>query len=107
MESDGEAAFLRHKCVRIMTEYAADPIWNKKGRCVPTDWLPVEPALIEALDEREREFDQAEPPPYDLRTTFDSSGHWDRGLKLAHRVKAQLPDWTVIYHQGSDRIEIA
>lgn len=83
------------KWVRIMCDYAADPVWGPDGAMNDLDDLPVTAELKAALWAWEEEYDVHSPgedePPLD-RADFSN-----RGRDLAREVKRQLPDWTVVY----------
>lgn len=90
---DENNTLAQHRWVRIMTDYCAAPVWDKDGLNVPTEWLPVEEPLREALVAWEDWFDQrpstAPLPRYEDFVRI--------GRALACEVKRRLPDWTVVY----------
>lgn len=61
--------------VRIMADYCSEGVWDSEGCGCSVDDLPLSDGLRAAI-----------------RAEF--SAH---GLALARQVKAELPDWTVIY----------
>lgn len=83
--------------VRVMAEYCADPVWDIDGMMMSLEELPVEEALRADLRnwcdwyDRDCKDFLPDPPP------FPHAEFAGQGLALAKRVKAMLPDWTVIY----------
>lgn len=86
-------AMVEAKWVRIMGDYCADPLWGPDGTMEALDDLPVSADLRARLAAWEKWFDlhSLDNPDFD-KAAFSSAG-----LALAREVKAQLPDWTVIY----------
>lgn len=97
------------KWVRIMCDVAADGVWQKDGCAADLEELPVSPetrALIDGwqlMYEALSGWGEVEMP--NLRAGIFS----DMGRAIAKRVKAELPDWTVVYYDelaarnGGDR----
>jgi hypothetical protein len=81
------------KWVRIMADYCAEPLWGPDGTMQYLDELPISADLRARLAAWEDWFDlhSLDNPDFD-RAAFSQAG-----LELACDVKAQLPDWTVIY----------
>ncbi len=84
--------------VRVMADYAADGVWDSEGYAHTPDDLPLSDGLRAdirawaAWYDRDCEDGMPDPKPFPL-DDFAA-----QGLALARRVKAALPDWTVIYH---------
>lgn len=76
-----------------MADYGADPLWDREGVMADLTELPVSPALILRLRdwagwyERNDEWGGVAD-----RIAFSAAGHL-----IARAIKAELPDWTVIY----------
>lgn len=83
--------------VRIMADYCSDGVWDSEGCGCTVDDFPLSDGLRAAIrawaEWYDRDCDDGMPDPRPFpRAEF--SAH---GLALAHQVKAELPDWTVIY----------
>ena len=88
------------KWVRIMADYDADGIWNIRGAAEPADLLPISGVLRQRLLAWQRRYDKEceDYLPVAERTTeFDLADFSQEGLKIAQAIKAELPDWTVLY----------
>lgn len=84
------------KWVRVMCDFCADGIWDKKGRaCHPSD-LPVSAEIKTMLAGWQAWYEHNDHS----KTTrwFDVDAHANFGHFIARLVKQELPDWTVIYH---------
>lgn len=82
------------KWVRIMCDYCADPVWVPNGAGTSLDSLPVSEGLRGDLERWSAWYDRHDDfggPKLDV-PAFAAEGR-----TLAGRVKAELPDWTVIY----------
>lgn len=82
--------------VRVICHYSADGVWNSRGEACDADDLPISAGLIARL--------RAWQALYDARTDDESAGAaFDvepfaaEGLAIARAIKAELPDWTVVY----------
>lgn len=89
--------------VRIMCDDHADAVWDRDGLCCCADDLSVSDALRDELRAWQHAYDNAweetsRVPSGEWRKDFDLAAFAKWGLVLARRVKAELPDWTVIYH---------
>lgn len=83
--------------VRIMCDYCADPVWARGGGNCDLESLPVSPGLIDRL--------RAWARLYKGKSSSTGVLNWrhrrqfsEEGLAIAEAVKAELPDWTVVYH---------
>lgn len=83
------------KWVRIMCDYAADGVWNRKGQACAADDLPVEANVLTMIRGWQAWYEYNDPaarnPP------MDEMAHAAFGLFIARLVKRALPDWTVVY----------
>ena len=76
----------KNRWVRLMCYFGGDGVWNSDDETADVGALPFSEALKRDV--------------VDWQTKH---GHGDveefsaRGLSLAHRIKAELPDWKVIY----------
>lgn len=84
--------------VRIMADYCAEGVWDSEGYAHTPDDLPLSDGLRAdirvwaAWYDRDCEDGMPDPKPFPL------GDFAAQGLILAQRVKGELPDWTVIYH---------
>lgn len=94
---DDDISFPDH-WVRLMAEYASDGVWESDGCPGDTEELPISEALradiLAWVDWYERDCDDGLPDP----RPFPREQFAAHGLTLARRLKAELPDWTVVYH---------
>jgi uncharacterized protein YbcC (UPF0753/DUF2309 family) len=84
---------LESKWVRIMADHCADPLWGPDGTMESLEDLPVTEDLRDRLDAWQQWYDvhSLDDPG------FDTAAFSRTGRELAKGVKAQLPDWTIIY----------
>lgn len=85
--------------IRLMADYSSTGLWHKNGPSVETSYLPVSAPLLERLEAwcgwYERNDDYL--PEAERKSAFDYQGFAAEGLAIARGIKAELPDWTVIY----------
>lgn len=86
--------------VRIMCDYSAEGVWDRQGRAVRAEDLPV-PSDIHRMLLGWQEWYEAADPSVAGRLPFDTAAHAAFGLFIARKVKRALPDWTVIYFDAS------
>lgn len=94
-----EPSLADEKWVRIMGEYVCEGVWDRSGACCCADDLPISEKLrkrLVAWAERYNDYDYMEQHQDDF--PFDLISFAQDGLEIARAVKAELPDWTVIYH---------
>lgn len=88
------------KWIRVMADYSSTGIWAKSGGSADIEDLPVSAALHARLAAwcawYERNDDYL--PPEEQKANFDYAGFAAEGLAIAKAVKAELPDWTVVYY---------
>ena len=84
--------------VRIRADFCCEGVWDREGCAGCADQLPLSPDLQAALkawaDWYDRDAPDGTPDP---QPDFPRAEFAAQGLALARRVKAELPDWTVIY----------
>lgn len=88
------------KWVRVMCDFSAEGVWAKDGAGISMDELPIsreiKQRLLEWQEWFERDYENYLPPSQ--RTTNFDAAHFSRvGLEIAKAIKAELPDWTVVY----------
>lgn len=86
-----------HRWVRVMCDFCADGVWNIRGASCPVEDLPVPAALRARITNWQKRYDEECDPP-ENPIGFDVEDFNAEGLMIARAVKAELPDWTVIYH---------
>lgn len=99
---DPDAALTDDCWVRIMCDCGAEGVWNRAGTCVDLEELPVDDALRRRIRDWQEVYDahdDVDGPPLDVGP-FAAEG-----LAIARAVKAQLPDWTVVYYDEA-KIEL-
>lgn len=88
------------KWVRVMCDYCADGLWAKDGCAVSSDELPVSRgtrALLREWQDWFEAFSESYIPAEERTKSFDVAAFSDFGKIIAHKIKDELPDWTVIY----------
>jgi len=89
-----EMAFCGQRWVRIMCDVCADGVWDIEGASAGADDLPITLDLLSRLWAWQAWYDR----DYDEEDhSFDREAFAAEGLATARAVKAELPDWTVIY----------
>ena len=84
---------VEHRWVRVMTDYCADPVWDKNGFNADVMDLPVSAELQDSLRAWEDWFDnRASNSPIPNFEQFNLLG-----FRMAVEVKRQLPDWVVFF----------
>jgi hypothetical protein len=84
--------------VRVMADYSSDGLWAYDGVMMMREDLPISP-LLAARHERwcmlyeSYDYDTPDDDP----AMFDITGFAAEGLLIAKAIKAELPDWTVVY----------
>jgi hypothetical protein len=77
-----------------MCDVCADGVWDVEGASSCADDLPITLALVARIrawqDWYDRDYDEEDGP-------FDRAAFAAEGLAIARAVKAELPDWTVLY----------
>ena len=85
------------KAVRIMCDFCADGVWSAPSIPNSTmDGFRVSDALWQRLQDWQRWHDSAETEPF-ADPDFDLTGFVAEGYAIARAVKAELPDWIVLY----------
>jgi hypothetical protein len=91
-----ESPLVRDRWVRIFCDYSADPVWAKDGGGCDLEDLPVSASLAARLRAWARRYERKDSGllviDWDEGPAFTAEG-----LAIAKAVKAELPDWTVIY----------
>ncbi|MFZ5735517.1 MAG: hypothetical protein ACOY6K_01365 [Pseudomonadota bacterium] len=98
--TDEDAPPFADRWVRIMCDYSAEGVWDKQGRSVSAEDLPVPSDIHRMLLGWQEWYEAADSTDAD-RLPFDGAAHAAFGLYIARRVKRALPDWTVIYFDES------
>jgi len=77
--------------VRLMADYGAAGVWDHDGEPLNPDRLPLSPKLRDRLARWRARF----------QTSFDREIDLDafaaEGRAIARAVKAELPDWSIVY----------
>lgn len=96
---DEDNSLLAHKWVRILADSCADGVWEKGGGAPSADDLPVSRALIERVRAWQAWYDRDENDWGLFKG--DVAAFSLEGLAVARAVKAELPDWTVVYFDAA------
>lgn len=92
--------FCKEKWVRIMCDFGAEGVWAKDGAAIGMDELPISREIKQRLLEWQEWFERDYEnylPPSQRTSTFDVIAFSKEGLEIAKAIKAELPDWAVIY----------
>ncbi|PHY94263.1 hypothetical protein CSR02_06290 [Acetobacter pomorum] len=92
-----ESELLRQKWVRVMGEYVCDGLWQQDGCPACADDLPISAELRQRLLAWAERYNAYDVPPEPTSPPFDMEAFATEGLAIACAIKAELPDWTVIY----------
>ena len=84
------------KWVRIMCDYCADGVWAKSGGAALPEDLPVSEVLRNRIRSWQAWYEES--AGQDDGSWVDLAAFAEEGEAIARAVKAELPDWTVIYH---------
>ncbi len=95
-EDEDEDCLHREKWVRIMADYGAEGIWDKRGFSREPESIPLSSELSARVYAWQDWYDR-ECTDYLPENQLDVVAFAAEGLAIAHAVKAALPDWTVIY----------
>ncbi len=87
----------RKKYVRIMSDLCTQGVWSYYGGCYEASDLPVSSRLQERLRDWNWWYDVFSGTFNRDGTQGDLDEFSAIGLDLARKVKAELPDWTVVY----------
>lgn len=89
--------------VRLMADVLGPGVWHRDGSCDAAEALPISRRLMLDIYAWQDCYD-AEEARHEAGTAWETTADWDfeafaaRGLGLARRLKAELPDWTIVYH---------
>jgi hypothetical protein len=97
MQKSNEQPESPRRFVKVMPEYTSTGLWNTQGANLEESEVPMSAALLNRLRAwcawYERN-DEHLPMP---DRKFDLDAFSAEGLKIAQALKAELPDWTVVY----------
>ena len=100
-------AFRADKYVEIRGAWGIDCVWAMNGDNHDLEDLPISEDLSLRLREWQEDIDRCEDIDQD-KANLGLEAHialWtpvsEAGLRLARAVKAELPDWTVVYHHNA------
>nr|WP_244150570.1 hypothetical protein [Acetobacter malorum] len=98
---DQDQASWTERWVRVMADYSSSGVWEKDGCEGDEDALPISHMLKERLKKWTESYEHSQfylPENMRAATAFDLEGFAREGLEIAKALKAEMPDWTVIYH---------
>lgn len=88
------------KYVKLMADYCSSGVWEIDGIMMDIDALPISERLRVAIrkwvDYYETNDDYLAED--DRTSDFDVDFFGEEGYKIAKLIKAELPDWTVMYY---------
>lgn len=101
-----ENTLVAHRWVRIMCDYCADGVWDRDGAGCMLHDLPASPGLLERIREWQNLYERKDCD--DLVIEWEHCHRFsEEGLAIARAVKAELPDWTVVYYDETAGEEAA
>lgn len=95
-----ESPLSRDRWVRIMCEYFCDGVWAKDNSPCHASDLPVSVELVDRIRAWQRLYD-SKHSSLSVKVWLRWRRSMDEGLAIAVAVKAELPDWTVVYFDES------
>jgi len=102
MNDNGEENHLvAERWVRVFGTCSSEGIWDKDGCEVGVEDLPVTKELQQQILDWQLEYERLWDLYQEVEIKDWPATNWHafsfQGLELAKAVKAQLPDWTVMY----------
>lgn len=88
VDAEARSYFAETKWVRIMNDYSASGVWGKDGAAYEPSDLPLPADLQDQILAWAEEWEAEETSVGEMT---------NKGLAIAKAVKAELPDWTVVF----------
>lgn len=90
------------KYIKLMADYCSSGLWNKEGECIAIEQMPVSAELLVRVDAWVRKYDigctdYLSSTDEGYNHDFNMKAFSDEGWAIAHSIKEELPDWTVMY----------
>jgi hypothetical protein len=88
------------KWVRVMADHSSDGLWDRDGVMFGAEDLPVSNGLSQRLAAWCLQYEDNTdylPDDHPDRKPFNYAPFATDGREIALAIKAELPDWTVIY----------
>jgi uncharacterized protein involved in propanediol utilization len=88
------------KWVRVMADYSSDGLWRRDGAMFSRSDLPVSAGLAARHAAWCAAYEASEfyMPEEEREKEFDLAAFAAEGLAIARAIKAELPDWTLVYY---------
>jgi hypothetical protein len=83
--------------VKVMAEYTSTGLWDSRGTNVEESFVPMSPSLQARLNAWCVWYENNDDYLPESTGEFDYAGFSAEGLAIARAIKAELPDWTVVY----------
>jgi hypothetical protein len=85
--------------VKVMADHTSTGLWDSQGVSEETSFVPMSAPLLARLGAWCVWYETNEDykSPDERRAEFDYAGFSAEGLAIAKAIKAELPDWTVVY----------
>jgi hypothetical protein len=89
------------KWIRLMADHSSTGIWLRDGTMAEPDELPMSSHLRARIETWSGwyESNQSYLFPHERTIAFDYKSYSLEGLAIARAIKAELPDWTVVYFE--------
>lgn len=86
--------------LRVMPDYSSDGVWDVDGAMLCLEELPISVALRERIERWNQWYERNEDwkDPHERKTEFDYARHSAEGFAIALLMKAERPEWDVVYH---------
>lgn len=104
-DAEARRALVDEKWVRVMCDYWTEAVWAKNGEPAEAIHLPISVALLTRLLEWQEWYDRE--CPYDDDRPWAVDAFSAEGEAIARALKAELPEWTVVYFHEAKAARIA
>jgi hypothetical protein len=81
----------RRRHLNLMADYGAAGVWDHDGAPLDPEKLPLSPRLRARLARWAARFQRS------FETEIDLDAFTTEGRAIARAVKAELPDWSIVY----------
>jgi hypothetical protein len=100
---------IEDKWVRVMCDFSAEGLWRSDGASIDSSEIPISQGLKDRLRAWQDNYEkncEVYLPPSEQKRHLDLKAFSDEGREIARAIKAELPDWTVVYFDEAKRPDI-
>ena len=105
MQETTKQADAQPRFVKVMADYSSTGLWDSQGCSVEETFAPMSAALLERLRAWCRWYESNEDYNPEPVEQFDYAAFSAEGLNIARALKAELPDWTVVYFDEAKMVQ--